>query len=670
MKKIKMETIIRQMGFVFAIACLTVLCGCNNYLDQEPLSSISPEKYLLEENQLAAYANAFYDILPSGIRAAADYNSDNHAAFNFSAAFVPGEYKVSQTGGMWNFSNIYNLNYFLAKVLPRYEAGTLTGNADNIRHYIGEIYFLRAYDYFVRLQSLGDFPIVTEPLPDDLEILTEASKRAPRNEVARFILSDLDRAIELLATNLGGRKTRINKASALLLKSRVGLFEGTFLKYFKGTAFVPNGSNWPGTSKDYHSGYQFPSGNIDNEINFFLEQAIEAAQQLAPTVSLTENTGLVRQDISEPGNPYMDMYASANPSGYSEVLMWREYNYSLGIAHEQGSWANGGNRLNGLTKGLVESYLMANGLPIYAAGSGYHGDDYIADVRKDRDNRLFLFLKEPGQRNILTGTPNAFAMRYDEPVPDITSADTHQGYNTGYATRKGNVIDGDQWVCNGCVTGVDGIIIFRGVEAYLNYIEAWYERYGSLNATAVDYWKAIRTRAKVDTDIDKTIAATEMAKETGDWGAYSAGQLIDATLYNIRRERRCELMAEGLRNMDLRRWRAYDQMIAAPYHVEGFKLWGPMQEWYEDADGSSILSYGLDVTGATVSPPDRSLYLRPYEKARGSLALDGYRWSMAHYLEPMVLQNMLITSKDNDVSTSPIYQNPGWPNVVGEPAEY
>ena len=38
--------------------------------------------------------------------------------------------------------------------------------------------------------------------------------------------------------------TRINRDVALLLKSRVALFEGTWLKYFKGTAFVPKGEGW------------------------------------------------------------------------------------------------------------------------------------------------------------------------------------------------------------------------------------------------------------------------------------------------------------------------------------------------------------------------------------------------------------------------------------------
>ena len=38
----------------------------------------------------------------------------------------------------------------------------------------------------INLVSLGDFPIVTEVLPDETEVLKEESKRQPRNKVARF----------------------------------------------------------------------------------------------------------------------------------------------------------------------------------------------------------------------------------------------------------------------------------------------------------------------------------------------------------------------------------------------------------------------------------------------------------------------------------------------------
>lgn len=62
-----------------------------------------------------------------------------------------------------------------------------------------------------------------------------------------------------------------------------------------------------------------------------------------------------------------------------------------------------------------------------------------------------------------------------------------------------------------------------------------------------------------------------------DWGAYSAGKLVDPVLFNIRRERRCELMAEGFRPADIRRWRSMDQMINTPYHILGMNLWEKWQ---------------------------------------------------------------------------------------------
>ena len=41
---------------------------------------------------------------------------------------------------------------------------------------------------------------------------------------------------------------------------------------------------------------------------------------------------------------------------------------------------------------------------------------------------------------------------------------------------------------------------------------------------ADEYWRAIRSRAGVDTDYGRTIAATNMSKEAlNDWGAFSRG---------------------------------------------------------------------------------------------------------------------------------------------------
>jgi len=643
------------------------LFACNDFLDREPLSQVTPEAYLTEESQLAAYDNELYnDILPSHSNWSFgtfgdDKNTDNMANKTYDNKFAPGQWKVQQTqDGDWKFTNIYSCNYFFDQVLPKWRANSLSGSKVNIDHYIGEMYTLRAYEYFKKLQLFGDFPIIKTVIVDQMTPLVDASKRSPRNEVARFILSDLDSAIVLLKeTAPDGNKNRINKATAQLIKSRVALYEGTFLKYFKGTAFVPQGEGWPGKTKEYTANYQYPSGNIDAEIEYFLTQAMDASKAVADNYALTNNTGALQQSATDVANPYYDMYSSVDLSGaaYSEVLLWREYNKGLGMVNNVPVNAQSGNYGIGLTRGMVDGFLMANGLPIYAAGSGYKGDDYIADVRDSRDGRLWLFLKEPGQKNVLIESTEGDHATLVEPIPDITAASVEKTYSTGYTIRKGASFDQAQCGNGG---GSIGSITFRATEAYLNYVEACYEKNGALDNSAITYWKAIRTRAKVNDDFTVTIAATNMAEEAkNDWGAYSAGQLIDPTLYNIRRERRCELMAEALRFMDLQRWRAMDQMITTPYHVEGFKIWGPMKQWYLDANVS--LAFGSSLSTATVSDPALSSYLRPYEISSKSLVFDGYRWNMAHYLQPIAAQNFLITSSDGNASSSPIYQNPGWP---------
>ncbi|MGK9118266.1 RagB/SusD family nutrient uptake outer membrane protein [Olivibacter jilunii] len=666
-----------------AILVLTLSCGsisCKKFLDKEPLSTLSPEIYLTDAAQLQAYADDIYPrILPSssgnsyGIYAQ-DQGTDNQISTNAPTRFATGLWRVPNSGGEWSFQNIYRLNYFFSLVNPRYgedlsgAQNTISGNLTDVQHYIGEMYFLRALEYFNRYRELGDFPIITEPLADDPAVLTEASKRSPRNEVARFILSDLDKAITLLA----GRDlptTRINRDVALLLKSRVALFEGTWLKYFRGTAFVPNGDGWPGKAKEYNANYQFPTGSIDGEIDFFLGEAMAAAREVSEKYksSLAQNPGVLQQATTDPANPYFNMFGSENLSSVPEVLLWRQY--ALGImGHDVALAANQGNWGVGVTRGYVQNFLMANGTPAYANGSyadgnGYYmGDKTIHDVRINRDSRLSLFLKEPGQKNILIVSQTGLNINYDEPVPNITTGNAQLGYTTGYTLRKGGNFDTKYHVQN---QGYTGIIIYRAVEALLNYMEASYERQGTLDASAREYWQIIRRRAHVSDDIEATVVATEMNREgANDWGAYSAGQLLtDKTLYNIRRERRSEFISEGLRYMDLCRWRAMDQLIANPYIPEGIHLWNtPMQEWYTDlrADGTD---------NANVSSPSLSEYLRPYQRNASQVAYSGFSWKMAHYLTPIAINQFLLTASNGQtVSDSPIYQNPYWPTAADQPA--
>ena len=654
--------------------------SCEKFLDKTPLSTIAPEVYFSDASQLQAYVDEMYPrVLPSyGGNSygpfAGDVGTDNQINREIPDKFVENQWRVPNSGGNWSFETIYRLNFFFANVQEKYgenmdgSQNSIGGNLPDIQHYIGEMYFLRALEYFNRYQKIGDFPIITEPLADDAQVLTEASKRMPRNEVARFILSDLDKAITLMAAK-DMATTRINKSVALLLKSRVALFEGTWLKYFKGTAFVPGSNEWPGKQKAYNANYAYPTGSIDNEINFFLDQAMEAAKEVSEQFknSLAENTGSIRQHVSDPENPYFNMFGREDLSSVPEVLLWKQYVYGLN-GNDVALAANLGNWGLGLTRAYVQNFLMEDGTPVYTHGNytdgdGYYqGDKTIQDVRVNRDSRLQLFLKEPGQKNILVDGQAGLNIFYDEPIPDITTGDGQRGYTTGYALRKGGVFDSKYLVQN---RGYTGLIIYRAAEALLNYMEASYERNGSLDATAREYWQIIRRRARVSEDIDNTIAKTDMSKEAeNDWGAYSAGSVLtDPILYNIRRERRSELLSEGLRTMDIYRWRSLDQLLTTPYHPEGMHLWNtPIESWYTglNADGTDK---------ANVSSKEISEYIRPYERYATQKGYYGFIWKKAHYLEPIMIKQFLLTAPDGQsISESPIYQNPYWPTTGDQPA--
>lgn len=676
--------IIRLIYIILCVNTGIVLSSCNDldFLEQTPISDIPAELYFNTDAQVASYVIACYGIIPTsgkygGGLAVADDNTDNQGAFDVPstkmARFTAAQYKTptDQETGEWDFNEIYKCNYFFQQVLPKWEAGKIGGTVANTEHYIGEMYFLRAFAYFKKLQALGDFPIVKTILSDEQDVLVKASQRAPRNEVARFILADLDVAKGLLrdvAPN-DAKRNRITKQTAQLFSSRVALFEATWEKYFKETAFVPNGPGWPGKDKDYNANYQFPSGSIDGEIDFFLNKAMEDAKAVADAIGLTENTYLLQQKTSEPINPYYDMFAQTDMSIYPEVLFWRQYDLGLAVTNGNNTELQMG-KVN-ITRGLADCFLMANGLPIYNSSSGYHGDDSIPAVRRDRDNRLFLFLQEPGQLNTLY--PYAGSATTDT-VRIASIVNTNYGTRcsvTGYDLRKG--INFNAATATDGSKNTTGTLIFRAAEAYLNYIEACYEKNSSLDATADKYWRAVRKRAGVDEDYNKTIAATVMSEEAkNDWGAYSAGKLVNATLYNIRRERRCELMAEALRNNDILRWRAMDQLIETPYHLEGFKLWGPFiqYQYVNPSNGRTYLKY-TSGTSNNVSSPDQSLYLRPYAKYTRDLLYEGATWKMAHYLSPISVWHFTLTSEGGlgDASTSPIYQNPYWPVKGGEVAE-
>lgn len=359
-----------------------------------------------------------------------------------------------------------------------------------------------------------------------------------------------------------------------------------------------------------------------------------------------------------------------NPSSVDEVLLWRQFDSDLSVTHGYIPYIQqGGN--NGVTKSYVDAFLMENGLPIYAASSGYKGDLTIDDQKTNRDGRLQLFLF--GETTVLT---NEDSITYYG-APNVIGLTEHRD-RTGFRIRKHYCYD--QMQIAGGIRGTNGLVIARAAEAYLNYMEAAYLKNGSIDNKAASYWSQIRERAGVDPDFNKTIAVTDLSKEP-DWAVYSGSQKVDATLYNIRRERRCEFIGEGTRRRDLLRWRAFNALFAenmGNYIPEGVNFWTKIYEdeayMKVDEDGNITSESGLieqadGVSSANVSNRNDSKYLRPYRVIKENNEVwDGYQWMKAYYLSPISILDLTLASPDSQLETSNLYQNPYWPTVASSSA--
>ena len=605
-----------------------------------------------------------------------DDGTDNQAARNGNGGmFLQDQWKVPTSGGI-GMNAIRNVNKFITEAEAKIAEGKVTGDPKLIDQYMGEAYFVRAMLYYGKLKSYGDFPIVLKELNVDKDLVAE-SKRQPRNLVARQILADMDKAIEKLQVNFAN-KVRINKNAALAMKSRMALYEATFEKYHRGTGRVPGDANWPGKDKEWNKNFTI---NQDNEVNFFLDQAMDAAKKVCDAVPLKT----VNSHVMNPAavgqyngwNPYYDMFATPDLSKFPEVLLWRQFNSDINVAHLTSNKLRGGSP-TGWTRGLVESFLMKNGLPIYAAASGYQGDRTIDLAKQDRDERLQLFVfgesdvlgndqksidlvnaelrkkKLPVVSKILFNAATLFVTNQES--RDVTGYRQRKCYNYNPAMHLGQTF-----------SDVDGQILIRVEEAMLNYVEASYLRNNTLDATAKGYWTALRERAGITAPIETTINATDMTKEADvnrpsyDWGAFSAGKAIDATLYSIRRERRSEFAGEGLRNDDLIRWASLDQV--KNYQVEGVNFWEYIYQnpsFIDDKGKSLIVADGG--AKATMSAKELSNYIRPYQIQKTNNNLyNGYTFYQAHYLSPFSYEEMLLCSPDKTVEHSNLYQNIYWP---------
>lgn len=467
-----------------------LLLGCNDdFLDRTPLSEIAPENSFNTAQDLELYTNSFYNDLPGvGGIIESDNKSDN-ILFNGIPQEQSGERIIPPTAGSsaWSWGDLRKINIF-------FENFDRSTDESAKKEYSGVAYFFRALFYYNKLRRFGEVPWYDEVIgSDDTDLLLKP--RDSREFITQKIIEDLDKAIENLNTDKSS--DRVNRWTALALKSRICLFEGTFRKY--------------------HGGQ-----NADELLNL--------AQQAAKRVM---DEGPYR--LYSTGNPnadYRDLFAS-NDAIEDEIMLTRRYSIDLDVINSVNYYFTSPTQSDvGLTKSIVDTYLLDNGLP-FTSQAGYETMDFLQESR-NRDPRMAQTIRTPGYVRI--GGSSSI-------LPDFSAS------ISGYQIAK-YINDESQ---DGFQAGYQDIPIFRFAEVLLNFAEAKAEL-GTLTQADLDASIGLlRARAGMPalniTNANATPDPVLQSRYSNVTGT-NAGVILE-----IRRERRVELVLEGFRYDDLMRWK-------------------------------------------------------------------------------------------------------------------
>jgi len=347
------------------------------------------------------------------------------------------------------------------------------------------------------VQTFGGVPFYNQSL--DIEDTTAIYKaRDSRQLVMDSVLADINFAVANIRQK--DLDNTVNKDVALALKSRIALFEGTYRKY--------------------HTELSLPDAEK------YLQEAKSAAEILVNSSAYTLNPN------------YQTIYNSDNLAGNKEIILYKRYESGL-LQHSLIAYNYSSTAMNGLSKSAVESYVADDGLPINLSPR-YQGDADIFKVVTNRDKRLKL-------------TIDTTYLYYIGHVKNSLTSST--GYRPTKFLPDTNKIKTIPTAINTAITDAP---IFWLAEVYLNYAEAAAEldQMGKYAFTQADLDKTIsKLRARAGVVKLEYIAGQQTAVNGTTFVDPKKDADVTSLIWEIRRERRSELMMDGFRVQDVLRWK-------------------------------------------------------------------------------------------------------------------
>ena len=489
------------IALILSASVLVVSCD----LAEQPKAKAGRDMIFGSETGLLTYTNGFYEYLPDYDNAHKQNITMDNAAKNATGTYEVGAY-TTNTSTSWSWSSIRNVNYFL-------KYNTSSNVSEPIRNnYSGIARLFRAYLYFNKLVQYGAVPWIDIPLePDSPELYKTQDSR---DVIISKMIEDLDfAAANITEDKITPNSNRVNRWTALFFKSRVCLFEASFRKYHA------TGSKY---GKDYLKDCKITAEEL-------YRQAADAAQEIIEKGPYRLYTGT---PYANGRGSYRELFISDNAVSQEVMLsLALDPVLQLGEANWYYNSSTYGPHLC-MTHAFAKTYLNLDGTPY----NDKKGDTYktFAEETSGRDYRL---------NQTIRGADYTCKDKEGVFVPTPANMTGHS--LTGYQFTK-YVMDDISF--DGGRTNYNDVPIARYAEVLLNYAEAKAEL-GTL--TDADWEKtigALRSRSGITGGLDKKPTTADpymMSIYTG---------VTDPVILEIRREREIELILEGLRLNDLKRW--------------------------------------------------------------------------------------------------------------------
>ena len=510
-----------------SIALCAVAVSCDDILDRPEKNSPSDQHFWKTEIDLSLYANGFYAnyFIGYGQGWSASYSpfrgysfSDDVASTGTQANFTSslpssvfstsetavGTYSTEYTCPSMVFSWIRRANIMMDRIENQAKANI---SAEAYNHWMAVAKFFKSYSYCRLVERFGDVPYFeTQPEATDFDELY-------KDRDSRIFVMDkvYDMSKDVLAnmrTNDG--TDMLNRYVAAAFISRWFLFEGTWQKY--------------------HGGDQAAAKK-------YLEMARDAAQ-------LVMESGKYAID-----KPVRELWGSQDLSS-KEALMVRHFLDTEAVRHCVASYSNSTESQSGLNLAFLKSVIRQDGKP-YTTSSLCDGKDPKS-----------LSLPVMGK----TCDPRFEASISDLPVQSSSTLVYQCKFIDRAAWNMSNKERGVQPIYQS-VTNTNDAPVIRYAEVLLSWIEAKAELalIGGAAVTQDDIDRSINVlRDRPLDDVAKAKGLKNTAHmQLADINASFDPERdadVDPLVWEIRRERRLEMVFEHSRILDLRRWHKLDYM--------------------------------------------------------------------------------------------------------------